>query len=283
MSRNRPVLITLLLVAFMLVSVSSTRAQTENKAALKFDEFGDVLYSDLIARLDNFAVQLANQPDSRGFMLVYRTRRDLPGLNHKLALRMKSYLVERRGLPSARLAIVDGGVAEHLAQELWIVPAGTAPTPRSDARIGYLEPRDSAWKFDEYGFWPGGTDRPQRAQEANAEYLEAYANEVQKRPNQVACFIVYAQFNRHPPFVDFSEYEPKREARLDPKGTARRRAELEKQRLASVYGIPASRIRTIEGGYRKARLVELWIVPAGEPLPIPTPNSFPPKRKPSRS
>jgi hypothetical protein len=267
--------------AFLLASVTS--AQTASKPALKFDEFGDILYSEMIAHLDNFAVQLENQPETHGFVVVYRTRRDLPGLNHKLALRMKSYLVERRNIPRERLAIVDGGIAEHLIQELWIVPPGTAPTPRSDARIGYLEPHDSAWKFDEYWFWPGGLDRLKRDAEPEAEYLEAYASEVQKRSDQVACIIVYAQYNRHPPLVDFGEYEPQRDARLDPRNTARQRAEHEKSYLVSVYGIPASRIQTIDGGYRKARLVELWIVPAGEPLPIATPNSFPPKRKRIRS
>jgi hypothetical protein len=66
---------------------------------------------------------------------------------------------------------------------------------------------------------------------------------------------------------------------VDPPGTAQKRLSLEKKRLIDTYGIPARRIRTIDGGYRKRREVELWIVPAAEPLPIPTPNSFPRARR----
>jgi hypothetical protein len=43
---------------------------------------------------------------------------------------MKSYLVQRRGLPADRLTVIDGGYVEEWRAELWIVPAGaTMPTP----------------------------------------------------------------------------------------------------------------------------------------------------------
>ncbi|HMG73395.1 MAG TPA: hypothetical protein VK582_07835 [Pyrinomonadaceae bacterium] len=58
---------------------------------------------------------------------------------------------------------------------------------------------------------------------------------------------------------------------------------LEKKLLAKVYGIAPERVRLIDGGYRKWRTIELWIVPRGEDAPVPTPNSFPPgRRRPSR-
>ncbi len=290
MSRLRPIHLMLLLL-FLTAGVSrlasaqarNDKPQRENKTAQKFDEFGDILVTDIKARLDAFAAELQNEPLSKGFILVYRTRRDIAGLSHRLAMRMKDYLVNARGLENERVVTVDGGIAEHLTQELWIVPLGTAPIPRSDARIGYLEQHDSAWKFDEYGFLPlslYGRFGMKRGRDSEAEYLEAYADEIKKNQSQVACIIAYAQYNRHPPLVDWADqYDPHREARLDRAGTARNRLKLEKQHLMSVYGIPASRIQTIDGGYRKARGVELWIVPAGEPLPIPTPNSFPLKRK----
>jgi hypothetical protein len=257
----------------------SASAQPEDKAAKKFDEFGDILYSDLIARLDNFAVQLMNEPGAKGFLIVYRTRRDLPGLNHSRAMRMKDYLVGQRGVPRDRIATVDGGVAEHLTQELWIVPPGAAPLPRNDAKIGYVQNPESPWKFDEHGFLP--LDQFKRFglpldREAEIEHLEAYANEVNKRPNQLACIIAYAQYNRSSPLVDWAgSYEPLPEPRLDNRGTARKELEREKSYLMTAYGIPAAKIKVIDGGYRKRRWIEFWIVPLGEPLPIPTPNAFP--------
>lgn len=279
----RLALCSLLFLFLTIVTLQSASAQTENNAARKFDEFGDIMYSDLMARLDNFAIDLQNQPDTRGFIIIYRTRRDLPGLNHSLAMRMKDYLVNQRGISRERLVNVDGGIAENLTQELWIVPSGSAPAPRSDARIGYLENADSAWKFNEYGFLPVGQYRRfgvSRNREAEAEYLEAYADAVKKKQNQLACIIVYAQYNPRPGLADYARnYEPIRETRLDAPGTARKRLGLDSGYLMKVYGLPASIIKTIDGGYRKRRSIEFWIVPAGEPLPIPTPNSFPPRRK----
>jgi hypothetical protein len=283
MSHLETVLLTLFLLSTMTGFGQLSFAQTENKTAQKVDEFGDIQSSDIKARLDNFAVQLQNAPLSKGFILVYRSRRDLPGLNHNLAMRMKEYLVASRGLPRERVVTVDAGVALELTQELWIVPPGAAPIPRSDARIGYLEHHDSAWKFDEHGFLPLQQYKRfglKRERDVDAEYLEAYANEVRKLPGQVACIIVYAQYNRHPPLVDWTgEYEPHREARLDPPGTARKQLLILTGYLKQMYGIAASSIKTIDGGYRKHRSIEFWIVPPGEPLPIPTPNSFPPRRK----
>jgi hypothetical protein len=200
-------------------------AQTPTRTAQKFDEFGDILYSDLIARLDNFSIQLMQQPDAKGFLIVYRTRRDLPGLNHALAMRMKDYIVHSRGIQRDRVVTVDGGVAGHLVQELWIVLPGTAPTPRSDARIGYIQDWDFAWKFYETNFLPLAQYKRFGARldiEGDVEALEAFANEIKKRPNRSGCIIVYAQYNLRPPLVDWSgAYEPKREARLDPAGVAR--------------------------------------------------------------
>jgi hypothetical protein len=267
----------------MVEPVRLASAQTENKAAQKFDDFGDLAYSDMIARLDNYAVQLMNEPDAKGFVVVYRTRRDLPGFSHRRAMYMKDYLVQSRGLPRDRVVTVDGGVAENLVQELWIVPSGSAPVPRSDIRIGDLQDPDTAWKFYEDGFLPLEQYRRfgvSRDREAEVEYLEAYANEVNKRPDRLACIIVYAQYNPRPPLFDWSnQHEPRREARLDPPGTARKRLQIDKGYLMKVYGLPASKIKAIDGGYRKWRSIEFWVVPAGEPLPIPTPNAFPFARK----
>lgn len=150
----RTALLALLFVSVIAGVVRIAAAQTDHKPAQKFDEFGDIKYSDLMARLDNFTIHLMNEPHAKGFIVVYRTRRDLPGLNHSLAMRIKDYLVDRRGLPRSRVVYVDGGVAQNLTQQLWVVPSGAAPTPRADAEIGYIEDPDSAWKFNEVAFLP---------------------------------------------------------------------------------------------------------------------------------
>src|SRR5713226_9545265 len=69
-----PMLHKLLATVSLAVLVSAvTAAQTSSATARKFDEFGDIQASDLIARLDNLAVQLANEPNTKTFLVVYRT------------------------------------------------------------------------------------------------------------------------------------------------------------------------------------------------------------------
>ena len=120
------------IVLILTLWLSAVPVLGQKPTAEKFDEFGDVLWSDLIARLDNYALQLMNQPNTMGFVVVYRTRRDLPGLSHALAMRSKEYLAMTRGLPRDRVSTVDGGIAEHLTQELWIVPPGSKLVPRAE-------------------------------------------------------------------------------------------------------------------------------------------------------
>lgn len=256
---------------------------SQKPTAHKFDEFGDVLWSDLIARLDNYAIQLMNDPSATGFIVVYRTRRDLPGLSHARAMRSKEYLTKTRGLPSDRVSPVDGGIAEHLTQELWIVPAGAAPVPRTDVRIGYLHDPEWAWKFYEHGFLPADEQKRfgvKRHPDIEAEELEAYVNEVRKKSNRIACIIVYAQHDPRRPATDWAgSYDPIRERALDPPGTARKELNRRQEILKRVYGLPTARIKLIDGGYRRRRAIEYWIVPAGEHLPVPTPNAFPFGRK----
>src|SRR5215212_4401432 len=104
-------LTTLFVICLLLHTGYFVKSQERVKAARKFDEFGDIEYSDKIARLDNFAIQLQNEPNARGFIIVYRSRRDLPGISNRYALWMKNYMVMTRGLDKERIATVDGGEA----------------------------------------------------------------------------------------------------------------------------------------------------------------------------
>jgi hypothetical protein len=281
-SRRRvPQWISILPVVLLFSSIT-TSGQTKTDVARKFDEFGDIQSSDLKARLDNFAIQLQNEPATKGFIVVYRTRRDLPGLNNAIAFRSKDYLIDSRGVARDKIVTVDGGEADCEVQELWIVPIGTTPTPRPDAYQRYFPDYDSPRKIDEYGFdVPNRNRRPDSRLdgEEKTEYLETFAMQLKRQLRTTACVIVYALYNPRPGLDDDGDYEPVRDVRLDPPGVARSRLKLERNRLIKEYGISASRIRLINGGYRKRRMVELWIVPRGEHAPIPTPNSFPPRTR----
>lgn len=286
LSRPAPTAHRAILVFLLLLLIAgSVWAQPKDPTARKFDEFGDVQYSDLIARLDNFAITLQNEPNTKGFIVVYRSHRDLPGLSNRMAIRSRDYLVNSRGLSAERLATVDGGDADSLSQELWIVPPGTTPTPRGDAYSRNFPDLDSARKFDEYGYDPAESQGRRRAKSelsARADHLESFAVALRGQKNAQAYIIAYAHFSKRRQVVGDVNYDVRYEPRLDRAGTARKRLLLEKRLLSDVFGITPSRIRLIDGGYRKGRAVELWIVPRGEHAPIPTPNSFPGRGRPRR-
>ena len=173
-----------LAVQCVLLLASVVSAQTSDTLARKIDEFGDIQASELIARLDNFAIQLQNEPMARGFLIVYRERRDMPGLSNRYAHRMKDYLTNTRGVAADRVVTVDGGIAGCLTQELWIVSFGGAPKPRADAYFDSYQP--PAYKFDEHNYGsPDGPDGIVYWREPPDEllgYLEAFATELRKNP-----------------------------------------------------------------------------------------------------
>jgi hypothetical protein len=260
-------------VLFFLFSLApiKTSSQANNKSARKFDEFGDILMTDIKARADNFAVQLQNEPTAKGFIVVYRSRRDLPGISYRYANRMRDYILNTSGVADERLVALDGGEADCLRQELWIVPPGTTITPRADAYQRHFEETNYAQKFDEV-FW-GGEDYPTGIWEGD---LEAYAARLRAQPRAIAHVIVYAQFD-----VERQSYEEdgkqKSSVQLyrDPPGTARKVLRQAQRLLTRRFHLSPNRIQLVDGGYRRSGAVELWIVPRGEHAPIPTPNSFP--------
>jgi hypothetical protein len=257
---TRMILVSLIVVALPLACPAQ---DVKPQGARKFDEFGDIYLTDIKARLDNFAIQLQQEPTARGFIIIYRSRRDLVGLNTRLAARMKYYLVNLRGIDSSRVVTVDGGTADCLTQELWIVPSGATPTPRNDAHSNQFIDTDSAWKFDEY-YYPLLEDYDEGDAYAGNS-LDAFADALAKYPRTLAYIIAYPQYTR--------------ERRADPPKTSARMLRAVKGDLVTSYKIAPSRIRLMNGGYRKLRQIELWVVPRGEHAPIATPNSFPKRRR----
>jgi hypothetical protein len=94
----------------------------------KFDEYGNIAFNDEKARLDNYAIQLQNDPSSTGYIIAYADRTGPAGQAQARADRAKAYLVNTRGIDASRLTTIDGGCRETLTVELFVCPAGaTAP------------------------------------------------------------------------------------------------------------------------------------------------------------
>ena len=99
----------------------------------KFDEFGDIARDDEKARLDNFAIQLQQEPEAQGYIFVYggTGRRIRPDYVQKRTARVKDYLINTRGMDARRITILEGPARAEPTVELWVVPPGAAPpSPR---------------------------------------------------------------------------------------------------------------------------------------------------------
>jgi hypothetical protein len=97
----------------------------------KIDEYGNIRFNDEKARLDNYAIELQNDPTSQGYLICYGGRRGRAGEAQRRCDRAKDYLVTTRGIDSSRIVTVDGGYKEELTVELWIVPSGATPPTAS--------------------------------------------------------------------------------------------------------------------------------------------------------
>ena len=108
----------------------STAVRPPPPVCTKFDEYGNIKFNDEKARLDNFAVQLQNQPGATGYYIVYGS---CSGEGQARADRAKDYLVNNRGIDAGRIVVIDGGCRAEFGVELWICPAGaTAPAASTD-------------------------------------------------------------------------------------------------------------------------------------------------------
>lgn len=103
---------------------------TWNQCAHKFDEYGNIRGNDTKARLDNYAIQLRNNPEARGYMIFYGPRRGRAGIVQRRLNNESGYLFYARGIEKYQVTAVIGGNNEDVMTELWIVPKGcAAPKP----------------------------------------------------------------------------------------------------------------------------------------------------------
>jgi hypothetical protein len=110
----------------------TTGVRPPTPVPVKFDEYGNIKFNDEKARLDNYAIQLQNQPGSQGYILAYGS---CAGEAQARADRAKDYMVNTRGIDGGRLVTVDGGCRSDLTVELWLVPTGATPPAASTDNI----------------------------------------------------------------------------------------------------------------------------------------------------
>jgi hypothetical protein len=99
-------------------------------AGKKFDEFPAIAYNDEKARLDNYAIEMQNDPTATAYVIVHPGRSDRPKDVQKQTARVVDYLVNSRGLSRERIVTVVGPPQDALQVELWLYPQGAKlPAP----------------------------------------------------------------------------------------------------------------------------------------------------------
>jgi hypothetical protein len=248
--------ISAMLLILSLESASVAQSPAESNLPRKVDSYGAIACDDAMARLDSFAIHLQNEPNSQGYIVVYRERNGLLGkyLNHMDFA--KEYLVATRGISPERLATVSGGYRDNLTTEFWIASKDN-PIPVTNTAIE--ENTRASRKFDEgfadYSMYEG---KPLLWTSdlcgLGAIYLRAYAKQLRSEPKSKGYIIVYTEHGKR-----FSRW--------------RVMARLLRDEMVKEHKIDVNRIVTVYGGRREIPEAELWIVSEGVSTPKPTPKS----------
>jgi hypothetical protein len=93
----------------------------------KFDEFPAIAYNDEKARLDNYAIELQNDPTATAYVIVYPGQRGRSGEVQRQTTRLVDYLVNSRGINAQRIVTLVGPGRPDLMIELWLCPQGAKP------------------------------------------------------------------------------------------------------------------------------------------------------------
>jgi len=93
----------------------------------KFDEFPTIARNDEKARLDNYGVELQNDPTSTAYVIVFPGRSGQFRDVQKQTTRIVDYLVNTRGIDAKRIVTLVGSTRDELRVELWACPQGATP------------------------------------------------------------------------------------------------------------------------------------------------------------
>jgi hypothetical protein len=250
-----------LLLAALCVSARA-QAQTATGGARLIDSFGEIQLSDLMARLDYYAVELQNDPGARGVIAAYGASNKFPGWSMRRLHMSRQYLVSTRGLEEARVSAVYAGLRDETAFELWLVPAGAAPpvTPFDLALL--MSGARSPLPFDRFTVI-------ERGDRSESEYGDVY-------PDAPRLYDLFAEALLRDPTLRgcVVGYTSRRGARA----ADRRIASRAKMSIVKSHAVDVRRILTVGGGRREYKMIELWLVPPGATLPEPSPE-FPRRAK----
>jgi len=240
----------LVLVLVSSDGVVSAQPHKESTRAVKFDQFGQVGHCDVTARLDNFAIQLQNQPSARGAVISYAPEGDGPGTGKQVLEMIMDYFVNVRGLAEDRIETIYGGRnsdKHHSQTELWIVPKGAA-LPKPKKHETNIETFQGLYA-DEPGYDDFGIEYNDEMGPGIGNSIDAsFADMLRQQKNAIGYVVVYSGEDSTP-------------------GAWRRIGQSDIDRFKH-HNLEPNRFKLIFGGQQKEARVQYWILPNNAPPPV---------------
>jgi len=209
--------------------------------------------------LPNFAGRLKQQPDARGYLVIYESPDSNPGAWRRLAKREAASLAGF-GLDANRYRVINAGEGKELKVELWVLERD-APPPVAETKSKAKTRREAfnLGSFNEYDL--SEADGAKWARDGLADMLL-------DDPRARGCLVI------HPATPD----EETRGEAAEPSGAdeaprvdLRQLAERWQTELAKEFGIAQERVVILVGSPNAwdGAALETWVVPQDAALPDP--------------
>lgn len=119
----------------------------EKPKAILVDEFSKLPCDDFLARIDNLAIQLTNEPDSIAYIITFSNKNQtLSNFSYEQLLK-NSLIALRRD--RSRYVFVHGENQENLAVQFWVVPAGADKPQYNEGNWSYKIEIEKPFIFQE--------------------------------------------------------------------------------------------------------------------------------------
>lgn len=272
--------------AFFAFSISAQKtSEIKLEETILIDEFGESNSEMETVRMEHFRFILNENPSAKGYIITYRDK-ELPiGFPTRYNAKLQSFLALHLGVSSERLTILDGGLNENRKTQLWLAPAGKKPPINISTNDGNIF---KTILFDRFNYPNLFDDRTCCAIDSFTEQtkkalLDELAKKIIEKPEIKAYLIFYGQYctncSSSAIYSRSGKYlGDKPDIYLDSLKVINNILRKEKKYLVNHHNISASKIITVNGGYRRWQTLELWLVPKDGEVPKPEPESFPKKR-----
>jgi hypothetical protein len=220
--------------------------QIEPKPVLIDEVEGRLCGDPWKARLDNFAVALSNEPNSRGYIILYGTADESE--NQQFLIFFKTYLSLVRDISKDRLIVLRGNSGEKMRVQLWFVPIGAEVKPSEQYKpVTFSQPTilRTVWYDDKGSYFNDGGGLMNDA--CAAFSVSGFANILKENSNLLGYLVIFTDFRRGANKADKAARYALRDLRK--------------------FKAPMNRIKTFYGGNRREAEIEFWLVPEGQKLP----------------